>query len=455
MPIRTISAQARKTLARFARAERGNIAATFAIVLVPLLAFVGAAVDYSRAYNARTSMQGALDSAALMVSKDLASGIIKQSDVSAKAQSYFNALYTNKEATGVTIDATYAKDSQGASTILVNGTGSLPTQFMKVIGMPTLGFNTSSTATWGTTRLRVAMALDVTGSMDDNGKLPAMKTAAKQLIDTLKASATSTADVYISIIPFNQMVNVGTGNKGASWLDWDTDYGSCNKSTYTTKSACVAAGKNWTANNVSNWQGCVTDRDKTANYDTLKDAPTTATPGTLFLAKKYTDCSSSILPMKSAYDSNESDSSTDDTTLKGKINNFVANGNTNQAIGMHWAWMSLQATDPLNTPAKDADYKYNDVIILMSDGMNTQDRWYTTASQIDARQKLLCDNIKNPLYGTTSVYTIQVNTSGDPESTVLKGCANSGQFFPTTTVTEMAAAFSSIGSSLTKLRVAK
>lgn len=41
-----------------------------AIALVPVLAFFGAAVNYSRAVQARTSLQVALNSAALMVSKE-------------------------------------------------------------------------------------------------------------------------------------------------------------------------------------------------------------------------------------------------------------------------------------------------------------------------------------------------------------------------------------------------
>ncbi len=82
-------------------------------------------------------------------------------------------------------------------------------------------------------------------------------------------------------------------------------------------------------------------------------------------------------------------------------------GNTNQGIGMAWAWMSLTQSDPLNAPAKDPNYTYKDAIILLSDGLNTQNRWYSNASQIDARQKILCDNAKAA--GIT-VYTIQVNT---------------------------------------------
>jgi Flp pilus assembly protein TadG len=50
------------TLCAIARANRGsNIAMTFALSLVPLISFVGAAIDDSRAAKSRTSMQDALD----------------------------------------------------------------------------------------------------------------------------------------------------------------------------------------------------------------------------------------------------------------------------------------------------------------------------------------------------------------------------------------------------------
>ena len=41
-------------------------------------------------------------------------------------------------------------------------------------------------------------------------------------------------------------------------------------------------------------------------------------------------------------------------------------------------WMSLVGGGPFPTPpAKDPNYKYQQVIILLTDGLNTQDRWYT------------------------------------------------------------------------------
>jgi Flp pilus assembly protein TadG len=52
--------QVRSAATRFAGADEGNIAVIFCVALVPLLGFVGAAVDYTRANAARSSMQAAL-----------------------------------------------------------------------------------------------------------------------------------------------------------------------------------------------------------------------------------------------------------------------------------------------------------------------------------------------------------------------------------------------------------
>jgi Flp pilus assembly protein TadG len=452
MFIQSASSQAKRLASRFARHDGGNIAMTFAIALVPLLGFVGAAVDYSRANAARSAMQAALDSAALMVSKDLsANPTMSAADVTAKATAYFKSLYTNTNAGQITVTASYTTNTKDGSTVTVNGAGAVTTDFMKMVGLPQLGISSGSTTTWGSTRMRVAMALDVTGSMKDDGKMKAMQDAAKSLIDTLSANSRMTEDLYISIIPFAQMVNVDSSNKNATWLKWD-EYGSCSSSYYDTKAECQAANKTWTASTNKNaWNGCVTDRDQP--YDTTNDAPT----GTArYPAFQYNACPAAILGMTTAY------GSTNVKTLKDKIDTLSPNGGTNQAIGMAWAWRTLQiGSDPFPAPAKDSNYKYTDAIILLSDGMNTIDRWYGNGSSwspdVDDRQKLLCTNIKAPVNGKqqTVIYTIQVNTDGDPESAVLKSCADSGNFYPTSTASGIATAFTAIGNSLNKLRVSK
>jgi Flp pilus assembly protein TadG len=451
--------QVRGAATRFIAAEDGNIAVIFAIALVPLLGFIGAAVDYTRANAARSSMQAALDSTALMVSKDLSQGNITQSQVDARAQAYFKALYTNADAkSSATVEAKYSNSSSTGSNIKVEGSGVVTTNFLKMAGFPTLNFNSNSTATWGNVRMRVALALDNTGSMADDGKMPAMQNAAKALVDQLSAISKTDGDIYISVIPFAKDVNVGASNYNQNWVDftdWDNDPaspGTCSKNK-STKSSCEQSNGTWTPDH-SKWTGCVTDRDQ--DYDTKNTAPTTSV--TRFPAEEYdawfgivkyckagnTPYLQPILPL-----------SYDWTKIKKLITDMQPTGNTNQGIGMAWAWMTLTQSDPYNAPPKEANYTYKDIIILLSDGLNTQNRWYSNAAQIDARQKILCDNAKAA--GIT-VYTIHVNTGSppDPVSAVLQYCASVPEnFYVVTSASQTASVFSSIGTSLSKLRVAK
>lgn len=460
-----ISDRIRTAARRFSAATDGNIAVLFTLAAVPVIGFMGLAIDYSRANAARSSMQSALDSTALMVAKDLTSGTITTSQISTKAQAYFSALYTNADAKSVTISATYtAVNGTSGSTIQVTGSGSVPTDFMKVAGYPTLGFGTSSTSAWGNVRMRVAMALDNTGSMAQDGKIGALRTAASNLVDQLSALAKNQGDVYISVVPFAKDVNVGASNYAANWIDW-TDWnaanGTCSKNWYTDQASCVSAGKTWTPANHNTWTGCVTDR--TQPYDTQNTTPATTNVATLFPADEYYENSQSYCkPGNSPQLQQLMPLSYNWSSIKTMINAMQPTGGTNQPIGMAWAWQSLQQTAPLNAPAEDPAYTYKKAIILLTDGLNTEDRWpsYGDGSQqfggqIDARQKILCDNIK--AQGVT-IYTVQVNTGspGDPTSTVLQYCASgSDKFYLVTSASQTLTVFNSIGTSLAKLRVSK
>ncbi|WP_027553056.1 TadE/TadG family type IV pilus assembly protein [Bradyrhizobium sp. Cp5.3] len=440
-----------RQLAHFAAAEQGNIAVIFAITLIPILSFVGAAVDYSRAAQARTSMQAALDSAALMLSKDLTAGTITTSQLTTKGQAYFNALFTGTSTLpNVTVTATYTQGTSMGSTIQLTGSGTYTTTFMKIAGYPTLGVDTSTTSAWGMTRMRVAMVLDVTGSMADDGKMAAMQTAAKNLIDQLSALAKNNGDVYISIVPFSKDVNVGASNYGKYWVDftdWDAANGSNTCTARDSNNHCIS--RVWVPNNHNTWNGCVTDRDQ--DYDTKNTPPTSGNSSTLFPADQYSFCNSG----NSAYIQPIMPLSYDWTALKAMIDKLVPTGNTNQSIGLAWGWMTLSTGDPMNAPAKDTNYTYKDAIVLLSDGLNTQDRWYSNASQIDARQKKLCDNAKANPYNIT-IYTVQVNTGSDPTSTVLQYCASStDKFYLVTSASQTVQVFQDIYKSLSKLRVAR
>src|SRR6185312_9526036 len=104
------------------------------------------------------------------------------------------------------------------------------------------------------------------------------------------------------------------------------------------------------------------------------------------------------------------------TALKTAIDALEPTGNTNQGIGLAWGWLTLGSSVPFNAPAKDtANYTYKEAIVVLSDGLNTQNRWYSDASSIDARQTILCNTAKTAPNNMV-IYAVQVDTGGDGES---------------------------------------
>lgn len=449
-----------------------NVAITFALASLPVVGTVGFAVDYSHANSVKTAMQAALDSTALMLAKDAAT--LTNGQLQTNATNYFKALFTRPEANNIVVAATYT--TSGGSKVVVTGSANVPTVFLGVIGQDYITVNGSSTTSWGSTRLRVALALDTTGSMADDGKIGALKTATKSLLSQLQGAASSNGDVYVSIIPFSKDVNVGKTNYNANWIDWgdwEDDNGSDSSTTTCTTQKTGRNGQTtkkcttsttWVPDNHNTWNGCITDRDQ--NYDQLTTAPNPADKtlpdnkaSTLFPAEQFDGCPAQMLGLSYNW-----------SAMSSLVDGLYPSGNTNQPIGLVWAWQSLVGGGPLTAPAKDPNYTYNDVIILMSDGMNTQNR-YTKQSDYDSdKQKKVddrmykngagtCANIKNS--GVT-IYTVQVNTGGDPTSTLLQNCAGSkdkmidaSKFYMVTTSAGLGTVFNSIGTNLTQLRVAK
>lgn len=488
--------------------RRGNVAMIWALAGVVSMGIIGLSIDFSRANTSRAALQNAVDSAALAIG---AKPNLTQSQRETLAATYLRENFTLDASLGTPIlTGVVANDND----VTVNARIEVPTTLGSLFA-PKLSPVASSRVVWGQTKLWVSLALDNTGSMA-GGKLTALKTATHQLLTMLDNVEIQPGDIEVSLIPFSKTVNVGTTNVNATWIDWTdweapppngttvasgswSDYGpqgkkkfcpwtsssngyacqttSTNGSANYGSSATIASGlfcpsqdsgsKNagrggryyngcynsvktvagctsncsythtWVPNARSTWTGCIMDR--TQSYDVNMTSPTSA--ATRFPAENGVSCvpTAMIGPLNHDW-----------STLHSKTDEMSAAGNTNQTVGLAWAMMAQADSAPLSAPdLPDFTTRY---IILFSDGQNTQNRWSSTQSAIDARMALACTNAKSAGF---VIYSIYVDTGGGGNSAVMQSCASdSSKYYALTTAGSIVTAFNQIGQEITKLRVA-
>ena len=400
-------------------------------------------------------MQAATDATALMIAREAIG--LSATELETRATKYFRALLARPDLTAVTLNAAYTTDAVGQS-VKLSASASLPNSFMSMAmlgGKQATELGTSATARWGA-RYRVAIALDNTGSMASASKMTELKKAAKAMIEDFASMAKTAEDVYISIIPFSVDVNVGADKVNETWLNWDY-FGQCwntssNKvdKNKVNKSDCTKTNnREWKEHPRTAWTGCVPDRDDDhiGNHDLKNTLPNVAAKETLYDPVAYDDCPVSMMGMTSVYSKKQD--------LLNKIDSMIPKGNTNQGVGLHWAWMT-HGQGPFPSPTKLASVDYKDVIILLTDGDNTENRWSTNGNTIDNRQKDLCSNLKS-MAPKMSIYTVQVATGGDSVQSALKNCAsfpNDPAFFSyITNATQLSTKFKNIFESIARLRV--
>jgi hypothetical protein len=124
-------------------------------------------------------------------------------------------------------------------------------------------------------------------------------------------------------------------------------------------------------------------------------------------------------------------------------------GNTNVTIGAAWGWHALTSNDPLPSAAEPAP-DLDKVLILLTDGTNTQNRWTGNSSDIDARTKAVCANIKS---ANIKIYTVRVI---DGNADLLQNCATkSDMYYDVQNASALNAVFSTIATNLANLRLSK
>lgn len=417
MTITAFIATVRGKLREFRQARTGNVAIIFGLSAIPLVGLMGVAIDYSRANSARAAMQAALDATGLTLSKEAQS--LSKAQLDEKAFKYFLANFNRPDVTDIKITPTFTDLNDGRYQLRVAGTAKVPVTILDVLpGAPSkMDIGTDTEVIWGYKKLELALALDNTGSMASSNKMGELKKAVTSLLDTLKKAAKKPDDIKIAIIPFDTGVRVDqTYNSRAEWVTFDY-YGN---------------------NNEESWKGCIMDRDQ--SNDVSDTPPEVGKPKTLYPAVPCTGTGSlaKILPLTNDWNA-----------LQARVDQMTPNGNTNVTIGLTWAWHALTTNLPLkeaSAPKTDLDK----VIILLTDGENTRNRWTGNQSQIDNRTKTACTNVKA---AGIKLYTIRVI---DGNASLLRNCATeTSMYYDVQSASQLNMVFTTIANSLASLRLSQ
>jgi Flp pilus assembly protein TadG len=508
-------------LTAFRRSKRANVAMIFALSAIPVVIAVGGGVDLARSMVVRSNLASALDAAGLAVGATSGLTQAQMATLAQQyfTSNYTNA--TSFGVPGpVSVGTGIVGTGALINTITVTATVPMPTVLMRIIGITTINVGYSSTVTWGQTKLWVSLVLDNTGSMSETdgtglSKISALKTAATQMLTTLQNASANPGDVQVALVPFTKNVDVGTSLVGATWIDW-TDFdsappGSMPAATVGPGSSCPYTVNNngyvctnappnnspsvttipssgtykgyvcpgqytntvntsglinhyyngcynsvlkipschsscsynhtWIPNAHSTWDGCIMDR--TQNYDVSNTTPTNT--ATDFPAENYSKCVAANL-MGLGYNW---------TALAAEVNSMTANGSTDQPVGLAWGWQAQTQGNPLNAGTLPANT--SQIAIIVSDGLNTQDRWSGDSNNqsppVDAREALVCTNMKAAGFIVYAVYVDLNGTQGN--SAPLQACASDpSKYFDLTTSGQIITTLNAIGTQITQLRVA-
>jgi Flp pilus assembly protein TadG len=401
---------------RFLGDRSGSVGMTFGLLVIPLTAFIGLAVDFGKVYSVNSHTQSALDAAALAAGRVAQ---VETSDVINKASAAASAYFNQAKPSNVVTSAIQFSPNAQNTQFTVTATSWVRTPFLGVLNSwyhqgsqaaaPSgcqgnyygcIKLTTTSTAELkvggnGGSSIEVALMLDVTGSMcTPCSKITDLKAAAKDLIDIVVWDDQSQVTSRVALAPFAEAVNVGktlaplvrgtvTSNNSSSPQVFNCSSMSSTSSQPTNKwirfprptSSCDSGSstRTWLISSK-----CVTERIGAQAY-------TDAAPGTgAWLGKGYFGSSqSSSSPQEddsSCGVANHTDSeinavfplSNDKTELKERIDKLSTSGSTAGHLGTAWAWYLLSPNwNSVLSQAFGNGHEagpYSDLTVTTSDG---------------------------------------------------------------------------------------
>lgn len=424
------------TLKKFIKQDSGAVAIIATLVMPFLLLLTASMLDYTNAQRLRSASASSLDAALLAAARSYSAGQIEEADIDTFVNDYFTANMVGKNLNAAsigTVTTSFDDDTGQISGTVYATANALFTHLINPDGVE-VGVNADVTVS--RLNIELALVLDVTGSMRGS-KLRALQEAANELVDILipqAGSAVGLNEVRISLVPYSDLVNVGSYESNITGYD--------------SGESCVHERRGGLAFRdtapIGPRPGGPEDDDGVRNYPPSGNGFRTAKPwpNPRRNFSGYICNNPEILPLTAQ-----------SQQLTTQINNFTAAGWTAGHIGIQWGWYTL--SPQFNTVWQPDAAAYEDdetlkVMVVMTDGaFNT---WYRPGGVNSFRQgERLCDAIRDD---GIQVYTVGFMTRSAEEN-FLRDCASSpGHYIDAGSRSDLIDAFRDIAQQLQDIRLA-
>ena len=295
--------------------RRGSVAIMVALLVAPLIAMIGLAIDLSRVWLVKSRLQMSLDAAVLVAARDMAVGGTSTDGV---ALFWANFGRTSKSTNAGFVGATATTPlvtQPVAGAVKMTSQATVTPTLLGILGIGPVVVQGSAVAQSAAYGLELALVLDNTGSMAGSS-ITSLITASQQLLDILYGASDTQPNLWVSVVPFSAVVNVGKTH--ASWL--------------------VGQSINQTPYSPSTWMGCVmarTARTGAHDGDDFNDKTPSQAPFTPFLYP------STFRAYKVTYSGNKTYYYPGDNDWTASPNNIQEPDQSNNSVGPNLGCPSL------------------------------------------------------------------------------------------------------------------
>lgn len=439
----------------------GASAVIISLTIPAVLGSMGLAIDAGQIYLAKKRLEHAIDAAALAAA---GSAQLSEAEIIQRVKDFIEANYPDEEFGDITnIEVTITEDSLSVSASVY-----VDTIFLSFIGVNTATADSDTEVVREVRGLEVMMVLDVTGSMNTNNNIAALRTSATNFVDILYDRSTEDETIKVGMVPYSSAVNVGPYGLGLTpdGDSYDDPFVTApDPDRYIDPSSDIVFDQS----NKYQWHGCIRARDYPEDTQQSEDDWTWEMYRSYFNDSKSSSVRSYANYYNNQYGANYQCNkayvvplTTDHEYLKGRISLLTATGFTYGNLGMVWGYRMLSPNFPFREAASFDDLLWQKVAVMMTDGNNTMNSHYSayggtrthsvSVTDLNNRFEEVCTEMKRQ---GIQVYTVTF-TSGVSASTkgYYERCASdASKYFDAPSQDDLVDTFEQISKELSNLYI--